>query len=161
MPQILRTTALEKLRVSHADSFEGALFKSIRHRAFLAWVLGLLGLAALGILATGLVGLLAMSVTHRMRELGVRIALGATDWRIIRMLVGGQLRLIASGLAVGAVVALWTSRLLRSHLYGISPYEVSVWAAVAVTVGVTAVAGTVIPALRIVASDPAKSLRGD
>jgi predicted permease len=159
MPEMLRAFAAERFMVQQADSFEGALFKSIRYRALLAWFFGLFGVCALAIVAAGIFGLLAMSVSYRVRELGVRIALGSTRVGIVRLLVLEQMRMVGVGLAMGMAVAFWSSQLLQNQLYGVSPHQASIWLAVVALVLMTTLVGATVPSLRIISSDPVRALR--
>jgi predicted permease len=159
IPAMLAVAEQENLQVSQATSFEAALFKSIRRRALLAWLLGLPAAAAVLIVATGVLGLVALTVAHRVRELGVRIALGATSAGLVGLLLTEQLRAVAGGIAVGALIAVWAAQILASQLYGVSPFQWSIWFVTATALLLVAGLGTLVPAVRIVASDPVRSLR--
>jgi hypothetical protein len=159
LPVILSALGGRGLRIDTASTHEDALFASVKHRILPAWLFGTLGLGALAILAAGVLGLLAMSAAQRTRELGIRIALGATPGRVIRMLVGEQLAAVAAGLVLGALVSAWGVRLLEAHLYRVRPYDPSVWTMVAVTLTAVAVIGSLIPSTRASRVDPVQALR--
>jgi hypothetical protein len=142
---------------THAD----ALFASVKHRALPAWLFGTLGLGALVVLTTGIFGLLAMSAAQRTREVGIRIALGATRARVMSLLVGEQIRALLLGLGAGALLSFWSMKLLESQLYGVDSRDVTVWSAVALMIVFVALVATVVPALRAVNTDPVSALRAE
>ena len=88
-----------------------------------AGLLGSFGALALLLAAVGLYGVIAYSVTRRTRELGIRMAVGATRGRIVTMVLAQGLRLAAGGAIAGVVVAVATARVLAALLYGISPLD--------------------------------------
>jgi predicted permease len=119
---------------------------------------GFAGVALL-LAAVGLHGLLAFTVAARGRELGIRLALGATRARILGLVLGRTLVLTASGVAAGVVVAAWAARALQSLLFGVAPGDGRVYG-VAVAVCVTmALVGSVIPATRAMRIDPLRAIR--
>lgn len=121
-------------------------------------LLGTLGLVAA---SAGIYGLVSYDVTQRTRELGVRIALGATRPRILRLVVGSTLRVVLQGVAAGAVLAVVAGRVLAALLYATSPYDPAVLAGTAATLAlVTLVAGAV-PAWRATRVSPAAALGAD
>jgi predicted lysophospholipase L1 biosynthesis ABC-type transport system permease subunit len=123
----------------------------------------LLLLAAIGLLiaAVGIYGVTARSVHERTREVGVRIALGASPHRVWRLVVAGVMGAVGGGLAVGGVLTLVMGRLLAGRLPDVSAADV--WAAgpaLAVLVGAAGVAAAW-PAWRAAGLDPARALRAD
>lgn len=147
------------LRVTQAVTHAEALFASVKHRVLPAWLFGSLGVGALAMVGAGMFGLLAMSVTQRTRELGVRVALGATSGRLIRQLLTEQLPPVAAGLAMGMLISAWSVRVLESHLYNVDAFSAGVWSTVAVTLLAVAAAGTAMPSARASRVDPAAVLR--
>jgi len=120
-----------------------------------------LTVAVLGsVLATvGLYALITFLVLERTQELGLRMALGATPGALIALIVRYGMTLAAIGLAIGVPVALASTRLLQSLLYGVSPADPLSFAAVAVVVVLMAIVACAAPALRIVRLDPLTALR--
>ena len=117
--------------------------------------------AALLLSAVGIHGLVASSVTERTREMGIRIALGATRGRAVADLALPVLALAAVGILAGLAAARTTVTLLEAFVWGTSPTDPATFAAVAVLfLGVAAVA-SVAPALRILRLDPATTLRAE
>src|SRR5262249_20898953 len=75
----------------------------------------------------GAYGIAAFSVAYRRREIGVRLAVGATPGTVMRLFLGSGLRLAAIGAVAGAPLALLTARALESELFAVSPWEASIW----------------------------------
>jgi putative ABC transport system permease protein len=114
---------------------------------------------ALVLAAVGIFGVLTFSVRERTRELGVRVALGATSTDILRLVVGSALKIAVSGVVIGLAAAAVLTRTLASLLFGVTPLDpVTFVAAPAVLVTTTLVA-SVAPAIRAIGVDPAVTLR--
>jgi predicted permease len=152
---------------SHRDRFdvlwsgtmEDALAGSIADRRFAAWAYGGFAVCALAITAVGILGLVAMLASLRVREMAIRVALGADSWRLVRQLVREQLLAAALGLVGGGLFAAWSIDALRREVYGITTSDSVVWTATAMMILTTTSVGTLIPALRAAAVDPIKALR--
>ncbi len=129
-----------------------------RLTAVLASVFG--GLAAL-LAGVGLYGLLAYAVMQRRREIGIRMALGAEASDIAGLTVRQTVAMAVGGIAMGLGAALAAGPLIRSLLYGISPWDPKSLSAAAIFVVFVAAAATAIPALRATRVDPAIALRQD
>ena len=121
----------------------------------------LFGLTGLVLAAVGLYGLLAFVVSRRRREIGIRMALGATTQRVRRMIVRDGMKPVAIGLAVGFLGAVALGRLLGSFLYGVSPLDPITYVAIAALLVVVAVAASIGPARRAAGGDPVDVLRYD
>ena len=129
-------------------------------RLLMVLLLTLAGAAA-ALTAVGMHGLISASVTERTRELGIRMALGATASRAIRTLVMPGLAIAAAGIAVGSVAALSGVTLLRSFVWGVSPTDPVTFITVAAFFVILAGTASVVPALRILKLDPATTLRAE
>ncbi|HEV8304503.1 MAG TPA: ABC transporter permease [Gemmatimonadales bacterium] len=116
---------------------------------------------ALGLLlaAVGLYGVLAYLVSQRTHEVGIRMALGAESRDVLQLIIGHGLRVAVLGVAIGAVTALATGRVLASLLYGVSPHEPLVLVAAGVTLLVVAALSSWLPARRATKVDPMVALR--
>jgi predicted permease len=114
---------------------------------------------ALFLAAIGLAGLVASSVEEQRRELGVRMALGATRWDAVRTAISPGLVLTAVGLVLGGLLVIPATRALRGLIWGISPTDGVALAGVVVILAMVAVAASVIPAIRIARLDPVRALR--
>lgn len=124
-----------------------------------AAVTGALGAVGLLLAAVGLFGVLSFSTAQRTREIGVRLALGASRLGIVRMVLGEGLRLVGVGIAVGLVLAVATTRALRPFLFGVDPLDPLTFAAMGSILVVVAIAATLIPARRAATVDPMQSIR--
>jgi len=128
--------------------------------------LGALMLAGLGLLATmlaalGLYGVIAYSVSRRVREIGIRIALGADRLGVIKLVVGRGMALAAVGVGVGALGAAALSGLLGSFLYGVSALDPLSFAGAAMLLLGVAFLANYLPARRAARVDPLVALRSD
>ena len=124
-----------------------------------AMITGVLGLAGLLLAAIGLYGLVSYGVALRLREIGVRLALGAASADVVRMVLAQGLRLTAIGAALGLAASVFAARLVQSYLLNVSPMDaVSFSGAVAVLV-VAAVLAAIVPARRAGSADPLIVLR--
>ena len=124
-------------------------------------VLGAFALMAVLLAGVGLHGLLAFSVSARAREIGVRLALGATRVNILRLVLARGLMLAAIGTVAGTVCAAWAAQALQSLLFGVNPGDSQVFAA-AVAVCVTmALVGSLLPAIRATRVDPLEAIRAE
>lgn len=119
--------------------------------------------AVLGLLlsAAGLYGVIAFSVSQRAREMGIRLALGASPQGLLRLVLGEGARLTMTGLLLGLAGAAAATRALRGLLYDVGPWNGQTFAVAALVLGVVAMAASVVPALRAMRSDPALTLRDE
>ncbi|HEX9728297.1 MAG TPA: ABC transporter permease [Gemmatimonadales bacterium] len=123
----------------------------------------LAGFALLALVLTviGTYGVIAYSVYRRRRDMGIRLALGATERRVRRLVLAEGLKLVGWGVVLGAVLAVASTRVLRSVLYDLSPTDPAVLLGVAVVLTAAALLASVIPAWRISRLEPAEALRGN
>jgi hypothetical protein len=147
------------IRTTHSGTLDELFADSVRPRRFQSWLFGSFAVAALVIVGSGILGLIAMSTARRTREMGIRIALGSTSERLLRLLVREQLVSVTAGVAIGAIISVWAVRFVRGYLYEITPYDPRVWAAAIAVIVLTALAGTVIPSWRASRTDPVVALR--
>ncbi len=124
---------------SKPTSLEAILSEQLAARRVTTDVIGGFAGAALGLAALGLYGLLAVAVAGRTREIGVRLALGASPQSAARHVVGESLRNVVAGIAVGIGLAIIAGRLLRSLLVGVTARDAATLAVVAATLGAVAV----------------------
>ena len=141
-------------------TMEDALDTSLAQRRFLALLIAAFAGIALVLALVGVYGVIAYSVAQRGREIGIRLALGASGRRVLRGVVGEGIRLAAIGSAIGLMLALGAGRLVRSQLYGISATDPLTLAAAAAMLIAIAVLGSAIPAWRASAMPPGEVLRG-
>lgn len=126
---------------------------------FMLLLVGAFAGIALLLAAIGIYGVIAQSVLDRTRELGVRLALGATLGATIRRVIWSGVALVTAGMAAGGALAWMATRLIASLLWGVTPHDPLTFAAVGGLLLLVAVASSVIPALGILRLDPAKILR--
>jgi putative ABC transport system permease protein len=132
--------------------------RSARTGAALAAGLGLLAL----LLATvGVFGVVAYAVEQRTREIGVRMALGATRRQVVRFVLAANTRAVLAGLAAGLLGSLLASPLLESRLFGVSRLDPVAYGAVLALLACAGVAATIVPARRATRIDPMIALRWD
>jgi putative ABC transport system permease protein len=120
---------------------------------------GLFGLLGVTIAAVGLFGVLAYLVSQRTRDIGIRMALGATRARVIGGVVAHAGGLVAGGLVVGGLAAWSLSTLAGRFLYGVEPRDVRAYGIALLTLSVAATVATVLPARRAASIDPTEALR--
>ncbi len=130
---------------------------------FAAGLLSSFAIVAAVVAAIGLYGIVAFSVARRRREIGIRMAIGATQGTIVRGILGAapSSPWTGVGLVFGAVGACVTMRLIASQVKGVSPYDPVTIAAVALLLCAASAVAALIPALRAARVDPLKSLRSE
>jgi predicted permease len=124
-----------------------------------ASALGAFGFLALILAATGIYGVMAYAVSRRTREIGIRMAIGASQAQVLGMIGRRALLLIATGTAVGLGLALMVARLLGQILYGIEPTDPVTYAAVFLMILAIAAVACCIPAMRAIRINPVSALR--
>jgi putative ABC transport system permease protein len=124
-------------------------------------LLGAFAGVAFVLAVVGLYGSIAYTVTQRTREIGIRIALGASSRAVTRLVVADGVRLALVGLVIGIGTALGATRILSSLLYAVSAGDPATFAVIAALVGAVALAASYLPARRAVRVDPVDALRAD
>lgn len=132
---------------------------SLARRRFAMQVVGLFGLLGLFLATIGIYGVMAYSVTQRTREIGIRLALGASTRSILSWLLKQGMRLTLIGAAVGLAGAFALTRLLRGLLFGIAPTDVVTYVALTMLLTGVALLACYIPARRATKVDPLVALR--
>jgi len=142
-------------------SMDERLSESMVRRRYSVTLLSAFGITAVLLAAVGLYGVLAFIVSQRRREIGVRIALGATPRDVVADVLGEGLRLAAAGMAAGLVLAIVVTRLMAALLFGISPTDVATFAGAAALLAAIAILASLVPALRASRVDPLVALRDE
>jgi putative ABC transport system permease protein len=124
-----------------------------------ATLLGLFAALALFITVVGVTGTLALAVSQRTKEIGIRMALGAGREEILRNVLLGGMAPVIAGVVAGAVVAMFSTRLMASMLFAINPNDPRTFASIAILLVTVALLGCAIPARRAIGVDPIKALR--
>jgi putative ABC transport system permease protein len=147
------------LPVFGVRTIESILTDSLAPRRFALELMGLFAATALLLAAFGIYGVMAYFVSQRVREIGVRMALGARRKDVLALVVSRGMVLASIGAAIGVVVSLMAGRLISGLLFGVSPHDsLTLFALVAVLAGV-ALAANYIPARRATKVDPMVALR--
>ena len=147
--------------VTAMRTMDEQLSNSMTRRRFSVTLLVAFGITAVALAAIGLYGVLAFIVSQRRREIGVRIALGATARDVITDVLGQGLRLATLGLSVGIVLALIATRLMAAMLFQTSPIDAATYAGAAALLAAIAIAASLIPAIRASRVDPIVALRDE
>jgi putative ABC transport system permease protein len=140
-------------------TMEEVVSASLAQRRFALQVVGAFGLLALLLAGVGIYGVVAYSVSRRTREIGIRLALGASRGAILRWVFGQGMRLTLLGLGVGLVGALLLTRLLRGLLFGVGTTDPLTYAGLATLLGLVALLACYVPARRATKVDPMVALR--
>jgi len=128
-------------------------------RRFDMWLIGSFAGLALVLAAVGIYGVMAYSVSHRTREIGIRIALGAPPATVLGLILSQGAKLAFAGVAVGLIGAFGLTRLMASLLYGVSPRDWATFSVVPWIVLAMILAGCYVPARRAAKLDPIQALR--
>jgi predicted permease len=140
-------------------TLDQALEASVGTRRLTNRLLGALSATALLLAGIGIYGVMAVGVAQRVREFGVRLALGATRGAVLGLVLRQALRLVVVGVALGLAASVWLTRYLGALLYGVSPLDPAVLGgATAILVAVALLAGY-LPARRATRTDPLQALR--
>jgi putative ABC transport system permease protein len=129
-----------------------------RHR-FRAVMVGAFAALALVLAMVGVFGLLGYSVQQRVRDFGVRRALGATTRDVLQLVVGDAARVVLAGAVIGLVLSVILGRLITSMLFSVKPFDFVTFAMVTIVIAVTAAIAIIGPAWRASQIDPAVALR--
>ena len=147
------------LPVADVRPLQQVVERSVAPQRFNAIVLGVFSGLALVLAMTGLYGVLSYSTHRRTSEIGVRVALGASGRNILGMTISQGMRPALLGIVLGAAGALWLSRYIAALLFGVKPFDVLTYAAVAGLLLATALLACYLPGRRAMRTDPAVALR--
>jgi putative ABC transport system permease protein len=153
--------ALGRERVRFTRTLDYVIDRALLRERMVAGLGAFFGLLALALVSIGLYGLMSYTVAQRRREMGIRIALGADTWTIVRTIAGDGLRVTIVGLVVGLGVALASARFVRALLFGVTPYDSTTFVGASIALLVVALLACVIPAVRAAATDPMLTLRAE
>jgi putative ABC transport system permease protein len=142
-------------------SLDDAVAASVAHRRFAVALLGIFAAVALALAVVGIYGVIADAVVQRTREIGVRVALGATPRDVLASMMGVGVVPAACGIVLGLAVAAAGVRLLGSLLYGVSQLDPVTWIAAPAIVAAVALVASWLPARRATRVDPMVALRFD
>jgi predicted permease len=147
------------VNVTRVISMPDQVSGNFRIERLMSRVTSLYGALALVLASLGLYGVTAYSVAQRTREIGVRLALGADRWSIIRHVVGAPVLATGIGLLLGVPLAAMAANAIKTQLYGIDSQHITVLAVASVVLVTTAALAAALPALRAASIDPSRALR--
>jgi putative ABC transport system permease protein len=167
-PQTLVAPAREVLRQLDPDLplYEPAtmterLDRSLWNRRFVAWVAAGFGITAALLAAAGIFGVISYAVSQRTREIGIRMAMGASPLLVVRQTLGHGLRLLALGVPIGIAATLGLASVLQRALFGLSARDPQTYTAAAIAVSAVVLASNIVPARRAARIDPIQALRAE
>jgi putative ABC transport system permease protein len=145
--------------VYDVKSMEEMVAESGSLRRFDMWLIGAFATLALTLAGLGIYGVMAYSVSQRTREIGIRIALGAQGWNVLRLIMEQGAKLALAGVVVGLVGAFALTRVMASLLFGVSPTDLGTFSVVPFMVFILILVGCYVPARRATRLDPVVALR--
>jgi putative ABC transport system permease protein len=152
--------AIDKgMPVSQVRSMDQVISDSIGPQRFNMLLLGIFAIVALILAVVGIYGVMSYSVSQRIHEIGVRMALGAGRRDVLGLVVGQGMRLALVGIAIGLVASFLLTRLMESLLFGVSATDPGTFVMIAATLGVVAFLSCYVPARRAARVDPMVALR--
>lgn len=137
------------------------LSESVADRRFSVVLLGVFALLAIFLAAVGLYGVVAYTVGQRTREIGLRMALGAKPGDVLRMVVGGGMKLAVTGVVIGLAAAVALAQLVETLLFGVTPSDPASYGATAVVLLTVAALASYVPARRAMRVDPLAALQAE
>jgi len=147
--------------VGSTAMLEQMVARTVAERRFHMTLMAVFAGLALALALVGCYGVLSYSVAQRTREIGVRVALGATHGAILRTVVLRGVVLVALGLAAGTLIALATTRVLGNYLFGVPPTDVATFAGAAAGLALVSLLAVYLPARRAASVQPVEALRTD
>ncbi len=147
--------------IDHVQTLEDARSEAMASPRLTAILLGLFAALALVITAAGIAGVMALSVSQRTHEMGIRMALGATRGNLLWMALRQGMALVLVGLAIGAIGALALTRLMSTLLFAVEPTDPLTFLAVSLALAAVAAVACFVPARRVTTIDPLTALRSE
>jgi predicted permease len=149
------------LPVDDVVSLEDHIARSLVQQNLIARLASFFGLLALLLASIGLYGVLSYSVARRRNEIGIRMALGASTYDVLKVVLRSGMALTVIGLIIGVAGSLALTRLVSTLLFGVKPTDVTTFVVVSLTLLVVALVACYIPARRATRVDPLIALRYD
>jgi putative ABC transport system permease protein len=145
--------------LSDAKTMEQLRGELIADRRFTLILVGVFSTLALVLASIGIYGVISYSVAQRTREIGIRMALGASPHHVLSMVVGGGAKLAVIGILIGAMGALLLTKFIRAFLFGVSPSDPLTFIGISLVLASVALLASYIPARRAMKVDPNTALR--
>jgi putative ABC transport system permease protein len=155
------TTTMPGVLLRNIATMDEVISRLTAQRRFNMLLLGILGLLGLIIATVGVYGVLSYVVAQRTREIGVRMALGATRRAVLSMVLRNATMLVAIGLAVGGVTAWFISAAARSFVFRVDVNDPRIFAVAVTTLAIAALVASIVPARRATTIDPTVALRAE
>jgi predicted permease len=147
--------------ITNVEVMDALIERSFADERFRTALISLFGAIAAVLAAVGMYGVTARAVSRRTREVGIRVALGATSQSVTAMIVNQTLAGVAIGVIAGSIGALLASRVLAPYLYGVTMYDPVTYAAIFAFLALVSTASSWLPARRAGRVQPATVLRGE
>jgi len=147
-----------ELPVYDLQTMDEVLARSTSTRRFNTLLLALLGFTGLALAAIGIYGVISFFVTQRTQEIGVRVALGATTWNVVALVVRQAFVLAVAGIILGGLAAAWATKVLGSMLYQVDARDPMAFAAGAAVLLLVALGASFLPARRAAKVEPIRAL---
>jgi putative ABC transport system permease protein len=147
--------------LARISSMGQVIAASMADRRFNLFILGGFAVLALALAAAGTYGVMAYTVVQRTREIGVRVALGATPRHVLAMVLGDGMLVSVAGVAAGAAIALVASSALADMLFGITRTDVTTFISAAIVLLAVSAIASYVPARRALRVDPLLALRSE
>ena len=163
LPQVKSVVlgVLPDVPLRNVRSMEEVISRRVAQRKLNMLLLGLFGLLGLVISAVGIYGVLAYVVSQRTREIGVRMALGATRGRVVRMVLANACMLVVAGLVIGGIGAWYLSATAQTFLFRLDSNDPRAFVAAIASLAVAGLVASAIPARRAASVDPMEALRAE
>ncbi len=155
-------TSLDRnMPIGEVRTLEEVVAQALAERRLAMALFGVFSVLSLALAALGLYAVISYMVVQRRQEIGIRMALGAQAEQVLRLVLGQGLALIAAGVIVGAIAALWLGRFLAGLVFGVGTTDPVTFLGVALLLATTALLASMVPALRAARLDPASVLRSE
>jgi len=156
---ISRIDTEQLVSVRDVTTLENIEWTATGRQRFRAVMVTAFAALALVLAMVGVFGILAYSVQQRVRDFGVRRALGATTGDVLRLVVGDAARVVGAGAAIGLALSAALGRVITSMLFGVTPLDFATFAMVTIVMAITAAVSIAGPAWRAARIEPAAALR--
>ena len=150
-----------RLPLTQVESMEHVVDEGQAPRRFNALLISAFAGAAVLLALLGIYSVIAFSAALRTQEMAIRLALGSQRSSVMRIILLSGAKLALTGCGIGAVIAFFATRLLRTFLFQVDPLDPLVLGLAAVSIFLLAIAATVIPARRVALVEPIEALRGE
>jgi ABC-type antimicrobial peptide transport system permease subunit len=150
-----------RLPLTQVESMERVVEEGQASRRFNTVVISAFGAAAVLLALLGIYSVIAFSAALRTQEMAIRLALGSQRSSVMQLILASGAKLGLAGCGIGAVVAFFATRLLRSFLFQVDPLDPTVIVLAAISIFLLALAASVIPARRVAYVEPVQVLRGE